>query len=155
MRKVLDTHKARFVGEDHQVDTYFRVPKGRLKLREGTIERALIYYEREDQHGPKASQVLLHTPTHDNTLKALLTTALGIRVVVEKWREIYFVDNVKIHLDRVERLGTFVEIEAIDTDGTWEHAGLHQQCVYFMHQFEIKAEALCTGSYAEMLEALG
>lgn len=49
IRSLLQERSARFVGEDHQVDTYFRVPQGRLKLREGTIEQTLIYYERADQ----------------------------------------------------------------------------------------------------------
>ena len=117
IRALLRERAARFVGEDHQIDTYYRVPRGRLKLRQGTIERNLIYYERPDQQGPKASNVMLYKPGPDAALKEILTQVLGVLVVVDKRREIYFIDNVKFHLDRVDHLGAFVEIEAIDTDG--------------------------------------
>jgi adenylate cyclase class IV len=53
IRAILKTHKARFKGLDCQIDTYFRVPSGRLKLREGNIENALIYYKRADQKNSK------------------------------------------------------------------------------------------------------
>src|SRR3712207_369543 len=126
---------ARLVGPDRQVDTYFRVPNGRLKLRQGLIENNLIFYAREDREGPKRSDVILYGTRPDSDLKALLTAALGTLVVVEKRREIYFVavdgvgldgvENVKVHLDTVEGLGSFVEIEAIDLDGTIEIGRAH------------------------------
>ena len=58
-RKILQGKHADFKGVDHQIDTYFRVNLGRLKLREGTIENHLIHYERENKEGPKQSKVLL------------------------------------------------------------------------------------------------
>src|SRR5215475_5256835 len=109
IRDVLHGYHADFRGTDHQIDTYFKVTQGRLKLREGNIENALIYYEREEQEGPKRSTVTLVPVTPGSLLKALLTQALGILMVVEKHRDIYFIDNVKFHLDEVEQLGTFVE----------------------------------------------
>ena len=153
LRHLLETEAARFVGEDHQIDTYFRVSRGRLKLREGTIEHALIFYERADEAGPKTSRVHLYRPAPDPDLKALLTAALGVRVVVDKRRAIYFVENVKIHLDRVERLGTFVEIEAIDPDGTRDEAALRAQCEPFLRLFGIREEDLVRPSYSDLLEA--
>ena len=86
------------------------------QLREGTIENALIYYERENQAEPKQSNVIVTQTRPDSTLKALLSHALGILVVVEKQREIYFIDNVKFHIDAVNGLGHFIEIEAIGQD---------------------------------------
>ena len=56
IRSILQSRKADFKGIDHQVDTYFKVPFGRLKLREGNIENNLIYYDREDKKGPKKSR---------------------------------------------------------------------------------------------------
>lgn len=153
IRALLRERAARFVGEDHQIDTYFRTPRGRLKLREGAIERNLIYYERADQQGPKASNVTLYRPGPDPSLKAILTQVLGVLVVVDKRREIYFIDNVKFHLDRVEGLGTFVEIEAIDEDGTIGEARLHEQCAYYLDLFEIAEEDLLSVSYSDMLMA--
>lgn len=77
---------------DHQIDTYFRAHSGRLKLREGTIENALIYYERENKKGPKQSDIIMYKSVFNPSLKEILTRALGVLVVVDKQREIYFVD---------------------------------------------------------------
>ncbi len=151
IRELLKARQARFVGEDHQVDTYFRTSHGRLKLREGSIERNLIYYERPDQHGPKASNVTLYKPGPGAALKQILTQVLGVLVVVEKRREIYFIDHVKFHLDRVDHLGTFVEIEAIDDEGTIGEARLHQQCAYYLDLFKSAEEDLVPVSYSDLL----
>lgn len=118
IREILKSKNATFKGLDHQIDTYFRVNHGRLKLREGTIENYLIQYQRENKEGPKQSDVILFTSDPKSSLKEILTKSLGILVVVDKKREIYFIGNVKFHIDIVENLGTFVEIEAIDVDGT-------------------------------------
>ncbi|MDA0378260.1 MAG: class IV adenylate cyclase [Bacteroidetes bacterium] len=151
VRAVLDGMDSRLVGVDHQVDTYFRVPEGRLKLREGAIENSLIHYMRPDQAGPKTSDVLLYRVAPDPALKAVLERALGVLVVVDKRREIRFVDNVKIHLDRVEGLGTFLEIEAIDADGTRSEAELLAQCQLFMAAFSLSEDDLERCSYSDML----
>ena len=151
IRALLQQRAARFVGEDHQIDTYFRVPQGRLKLREGTIERTLIYYERANQQGPKASDVTLFRPGPGEGLKAVLTQALGVLVAVDKRREIYFIDNVKFHLDRVEGLGTFAEIEAIAEDGTIGEARLREQCEHYLALFDIAEDDLVRVSYSDML----
>jgi len=151
IRKILNAHQARFVGEDHQVDTYFCVSDGRLKLREGTIEHSLIHYDRADEKGPKLSNVLLYRPEPDPTLKEILHKALGILVIVDKYREIYFIENVKFHIDRVRDLGTFVEIEAIDMDGTLGRDHLQQQCEYYMQLFSICEEFLVTVSYSDLM----
>lgn len=112
MRKVLKSKRAEFRGIDHQVDTYFKVHSGILKLREGIIENYLIFYNRERQEGPKASRVVLFENEPESSLKEILLKSLGLLAVVDKQREIYFIDNVKFHIDSVRNLGTFVEIEA-------------------------------------------
>jgi adenylate cyclase class 2 len=151
MREILRARHADFRGTDHQIDTYFKVTHGRLKLREGNIENALIYYEREDQEGPKQSSVTLVPTTPGSPLKALLTQALGILMVVEKRRDIYFIDNVKFHLDEVTGLGTFVEIEAIDADGTIGSERLLAQCQTFLTLFNIQPKQLVAASYSDLL----
>jgi predicted adenylyl cyclase CyaB len=150
IRSLLKERPARFLGEDHQVDTYFRVPQGRLKLREGTIEQTLIYYDRADQQSAKASRVAVYEKPGAG-LKVVLTQALGVLAVVDKRREIYFIDNVKVHLDRVEGLGTFVEIEAIDEEGTIGETRLREQCEHYMALFEIAEDDLVGVSYSDML----
>lgn len=152
IRAVLKEHNAEFRGVDHQTDTYFRVPNGRLKLRQGNIENSLVQYDRPDQAGPKQADVNLHHPAGDiDNLYATLEAALGILVVVCKQREIYFVDNVKFHIDTVETLGDFVEIEAIDSNGTHTCESLERQCRDFMVLFGIQEQDLLTNSYSDML----
>lgn len=111
-RDYLLLHNAEFRGTDQQTDTYFSVKKGRLKLREGNIENHLIFYERYNTPGTKDSHFHLLKVTEPGLLKELLAQSLGIKIVVEKRREIYYINNVKFHIDEVPGLGCFIEIEA-------------------------------------------
>ena len=97
IRKLLQDSGADFKGTDYQTDTYFNVPKGRLKLRQGNIENSLIYYERENIAGPKTSDFNLVKVEDGNTMKELLANSLGVKVTVTKRREIYFIENVKFN----------------------------------------------------------
>lgn len=151
IRDILNAEGADFRGTDHQIDTYFNASSGRLKLREGNIENALIHYARDNQAGPKQSHVNLYKHRPGSPLKDLLTRALGHLTVVDKQREIYFIGNVKFHLDTVAGLGTFVEIEAIDRDGSIGHDSLLAQCRRHMERFAIATADLITDSYSDML----
>jgi len=151
IRDILKSKNADFKGIDHQVDTYFKVNSGRLKLREGNIENHLIYYEREDKSGPKKSLVVLYKYNPDQSLKEILTRSLGVLAVVNKLREIYFIDNVKFHLDNVKGLGYFVEIEAIDEDGSIGSEKLHEQCKYYLRLLNISKEDLLENSYSDLV----
>ena len=148
---ILLQHNPLFIGEDHQVDTYFNVATGRLKLREGNIENALIHYEREDFAGAKSSHVLLYQHQPDKALKEILTKTLGVKAVVDKKRKIYFINNVKFHFDTVEGLGTFVEVEAIDKDGRIGKEKLQAQCDEYSALFKIAPEDFCSLSYSDMI----
>lgn len=151
LEAILQQHNPRFIGEDHQVDTYFNVLSGRLKLREGNIENALIHYEREDFAGAKSSHVLLYQHQPDKTLKDILIKTLRIKAVVDKRRKIYFINNVKFHFDTVEGLGTFVEVEAIDRDGSIGKEKLQAQCDNYAALLGIAAEDFCSVSYSDMI----
>jgi len=151
IRKILKSKKAEYKGTDNQIDTYFNISSGRLKLREGNIENQLIYYKRKNQEGPKQSDVTLFKTAPDSSLKEILKRALGVLVVVEKKREIYFIDNVKFHLDTVEGLGTFVEIEAIDINGKIGKEKLSEQCNYYLDLLKIAHEDLIPDSYSDLL----
>lgn len=151
IREILLSRQADFIGVDHQVDTYFLVNHGRLKLREGNIENHLIHYQREDQQGPKQADVLLFRSDPSSTLKEILVKALGVLVVVDKIREIYFIGNVKFHIDRVTGLGTFVEIEAIDREGTIGKERLLEQCRYYLTLLEIAEKELVPVSYSDLM----
>ena len=105
---------AKYEGALFQTDTFFRVASGRLKLREIKSKLAeLIAYAREDVAGVKASDYVV-SPVHDSasTLEALKRSC-GVTVVVKKRRDLLLWRNVRIHLDRVEGLGNFVELESV------------------------------------------
>lgn len=151
IKNILKQRNAIFKGEDHQIDTYFICRHGRLKLREGNIEHHLIHYNRADEIGPKKSIVTLYRPEPDSTLKDILINSLGILTVVDKKREIYFIDNVKFHIDNVQGLGSFVEIEAIDLTGNIGEETLRKQCEGFLALFQIQPEDLINCSYSDLL----
>ena len=152
IRNYLLQKDALFKGVDEQTDTYFHTNNGRLKLRQGAIENSLIFYKRADSAGPKLSEVhLLQVEKNSEQLKELLMQANGVKVIVKKKREIYFIENVKFHIDEVEGLGSFVEIEAIDKDGTLGLEKISEQCDYYLKQFNIQAADLLTHSYSDLL----
>jgi predicted adenylyl cyclase CyaB len=151
IREILFSEKADFKGTDHQIDTYFRVNSGRLKLREGNIENNLIHYQREDMEGPKRAEVTLFRTAVGSSLKEILVRSLGVLIVVDKTREIYFIGNVKFHLDQVKNLGSFVEIEAIDDDGTIGKELLYQQCNRYLQLLNIPPGDLVPVSYSDLL----
>ncbi|MEO1514508.1 MAG: class IV adenylate cyclase [Bacteroidota bacterium] len=155
IRQTLMEHNAWLKGEDHQVDTYFVVANGRLKLRQGRVESALIHYQRPNQTGPKLSDVSLYRSADYPALKSTLEKALGIWVEVDKRRAIYFIDNVKFHIDQVKGLGSFVEIEAIDEDGSISIEQLQQQCDRYLQLLNIPQEALIDRSYSDLLYEQG
>ncbi|OQY03928.1 MAG: adenylate cyclase [Bacteroidetes bacterium 4572_117] len=150
VKKILLSGNAEFKGVDHQIDSYFKVNSGRLKLREGNIENALIHYNREDKDDPKESDILLYKTSKNSLLKDLLSKALGKLITIDKEREIYFIDNVKFHLDKVKGLGKFIEIEAIGKD-SGDKSALLQQCKFYLNLFNISKENLIPVSYSDML----
>jgi len=142
-----------FVGVDYQVDTYFNVAKGRLKLREGNIENALIYYERADSIAAKQSDIVLYEHQPDLALKEIFLRVHGVKAIVDKMRKIYFIDNVKFHFDTVKGLGTFIEVEAIDKTGDIGIEKLKEQCSYFASFLGIRESDYIAVSYSDLILA--
>jgi predicted adenylyl cyclase CyaB len=153
--KRLLTLDPEFRGTDYQTDTYFNVKQGRLKLREGNIENALINYDRDDIAGSKKSDVILYRHAPDTALKEILVRQFGIRVIVSKVRRIYFIGNIKFHFDTVEGLGTFIEVEAIDDRDEFTTDQLKAQCDHYLHFFGLAKEQLVDRSYCDLLESRG
>ncbi len=151
IRQYLLSNQAEFRGVDEQTDTYFTVTHGRLKLREGKIENNLIFYERNNQAGPKSSHFDLVKIEDARGLKEVFTKACGIKVIVKKRREIYYIGNVKFHIDEVPGLGSFVEIEAGNVFKDLSLEQLQQQCEYYMNEFKIAKDDLIEISYSDML----
>ena len=152
VRNYLQNKNAIFKGQDEQTDTYFNVSNGRLKLRQGVIENSLIFYKRENIAGPKLSEVILYKVNENSELlKKALSHANGVKITVTKKREIYFIENVKFHIDEVEGLGNFVEIEAIDADGTLGIDLIRKQCNHYLKELQINDSDLLTESYSDLL----
>ncbi len=151
IRKILQSKNAHFKGIDHQIDTYFKTIEGRLKLREGNIENKLIFYKRQNKKGPKKSDYILFSSEPNSSLKQLLIKSNGILTIVDKEREIYFIDNVKFQLDTVKNLGTFIEIEASDIHLNNKEEDLLNQCKFYMDLFQISESDLISVSYSDLV----
>lgn len=140
-----------YIGEDRQTDTYFNVLNGRLKLREGNIENALIYYERADTPGTKQADILLYKHKPAESLKDILTRVHGVKVIVEKTRRIYFIENVKFHFDTVAGLGNFIEVEAIAEAGLTVGENPEDQCKRYFSFFDLKESDYVSRSYSDLI----
>ena len=151
VKNYLVCHGAIFKGIDEQTDTYFNVNDGRLKLREGNIENNLIYYNRNNQTGPKSSHFHLVKIDDAKALKEVLEISCGIKMIVRKRRAIYYIDNVKFHIDEIPGLGSFIEIEAGNIIADKTEAELLEQCNFYLKEFGIAEEDLIAESYSDML----
>jgi predicted adenylyl cyclase CyaB len=140
------------VGVAQQTDTFFHTPTGRLKVRQADGRPAeLIAYDRPDTREAKASSYFLVPVDDADGLLAGLASTLGIRCVVRKRREIFLFHNVRIHLDQVEALGEFLELESVlgpDVDETKARQRLDE----VLAQFQIPLENQIDVAYADMLE---
>lgn len=139
------------LGVEQQVDTYFVAAQGRLKLREiAGCGAWLIGYERPNRREARGSDYRLIPVSEPTELQAALAATLGIRVVVHKRREIYLVENVRIHLDQVEGLGEFLEFEAV-LDPAIDDVRGHGQVAALKIRFQdALGEAIASG-YADLL----
>ena len=139
-------------GTFHQKDTYFKVSEGRLKLRElGTDEGHLIFYRRADLAGPKRSDYEVAFTTDPEAMCQMLRQVLGTWVEVEKRRQVWLWENVRIHLDEVKGLGRFVELEAVTEEKGVEEST--QRVETLMRALEISSDHLIEGSYGDMIAA--
>jgi predicted adenylyl cyclase CyaB len=135
-----------------QEDTFFNTPHGRLKLRQLAPDRGqLVYYERSDSAGPKRSDYLIAETPDPASLKAALTAALGVRGVVRKTRFLYLVGQTRVHLDDVEGLGHFMELEVVMRPGQTDQEG---QAIAddLMVKLGIEPTDLLEGAYMDLME---
>jgi predicted adenylyl cyclase CyaB len=136
-----------------QVDTFFACPHGHLKLRELADSRGaeLIYYERPNHTGPKESRYVVHRTEDGESLRHVLSQSLGVLGVVRKRRELFLVGQTRVHLDEVEGLGSFVELEVVlrpdqsPSEGTAVATSL-------MKQLHIPDDHLVDRAYVELFE---
>jgi len=152
---------------ERQVDTYFLVPRGRLKLRRrwtaaeprvGVVPDReqpceLIAYGRPDTAGARRSDYLLLPFPAESHVEDVLELASGLDARVEKIRTVFLHDNVRIHLDDVAGLGSFLELEAI-LDKTCDEAAAERKIHRLRAHLGIRDEDLIAASYREMVRAL-
>jgi len=138
-----------------QEDTFFNTPRGRLKLRQlGPQQGQLVYYERSDAAGPKRSDYLLAGTADSSALKAALTAALGVRGVVRKTRYLYMVGQTRVHLDEVEGLGQFMELEVVLRPGQSDAEG-QDIADDLMKKLGVSESELLEGAYMDLVEQQG
>lgn len=137
-----------------QTDTFFIVPRGRLKVREfsdGSGE--LISYERPDQPGPKESVYSRFACQNARALVETLGGVLPVRERVVKRREVFMVGRTRVHLDQVEHLGPFVELEVVLRVDEPAEAG-EQEARALLSALGIQQEALVAAAYVDLIEKL-
>jgi adenylate cyclase class IV len=137
--------------EISQDDTFFRCDSGRLKLRafsNGTGE--LIFYRRANQFGPKESFYLISPTSAPDALRESLSLAYGEVGRVRKHRILYIVGRVRVHIDNVEQLGNFLELEVVLADDEPSEVGI-REARELMEKFNVKPHALIEGAYVDLL----
>lgn len=136
-----------------QTDTFFFTNHGRLKLRELERERAqLIYYERPDQGGPKRSDYHIFETDAPENLITTLSLALGIRGTIRKTRYLYLVGQTRVHLDDVDGIGQFMELEVVLNPGQTDAEG---QAIAedLMSKLGVEKSDLLKGAYIDLIES--
>ncbi|MBN2337979.1 MAG: class IV adenylate cyclase [Acidobacteria bacterium] len=132
-----------------QDDVFFACPNGRLKLRTLAPDRGeLIFYRRADGPGPRESFYLVSPTGSPETLRAALSSAWGEAGRVQKRRLLFHAGRTRIHLDRVENLGDFLELEVALGEGESAEAG-EEEARKLMHRLGIGPERLLAGAYVD------
>lgn len=133
-----------------QRDTFFVVANGKLKLREQPDGAWLIHYRRDDQQELQVSDYTIVSVSDPAAVRAILADALGTLAEVRKERTLMMRRNVRLHLDRVEGLGAFGEIEAVVADGDSPLA-FHDEVAGILESLGVAANDLIERSYFELL----
>lgn len=134
-----------------QDDTFFQCESGRLKLRAFSREKGeLIFYRRANQQGPKESFYLVSPTSAPDTLRESLSLAYGQAGRVEKHRTLFLVGRTRIHLDRVNGLGHFLELEVVLEQGEPAEAGV-QEAHALMAKLGVGPSQLIEGAYVDLL----
>jgi len=139
--------------EMDQDDTFFSVSSGRLKLRISSVSQAqLIYYHRHDSPLPKKSYYIVSEVHDPSSMRALLTESLGIIGRVRKHRTLYKIKNTRVHLDEIEGLGTYIELEVVLARGGLVEEG-RLVALDLMSRLGIDVASLVSGAYLDLIRS--
>ena len=134
-----------------QDDTFYRSERGRLKLRRFADGRGeLIHYHRADADGPKLSDYVIAPTTQPDKLHEALARSNGVLGRVIKHRRLYLVENTRVHLDRVEGLGEFVELEVVLRQDEAQQQG-EATAQRLLRDLGIERSQLVAGAYFDLL----
>jgi predicted adenylyl cyclase CyaB len=134
-----------------QDDTFFDCPHGRLKLRAfSESEGELIFYKRHNLPGPKESQYFITPTAAPAQLRETLAAALGVGGRVRKKRTLFHVGPTRIHLDHVEDLGDFMELEVVLSENQSVDEGI-AIARRIMQQLAIGQDDLVDKAYVDLL----
>jgi predicted adenylyl cyclase CyaB len=138
-------------GVERQTDTYFSLGSYRMKLRESSSgNHWLIWYHRPDSPDSRVSTYRLRTIPDPEAKRRILSQAMGVKAVVEKERTLYMLGPVRIHIDKVEGLGGFLEFEVVLQHGEERSEG-HRRVAELRREFGIQEEDLVSGSYSDLV----
>ena len=138
-----------YLGSFQMEDTYFNVAQGRLKFRKNDLKDLLIQYNRENKK-IKRSDFLVEIIPSNSLIKEILKKSLGVKVVVKKERKIFILDNIRFHVDTVEKLGKFIEIE-VRAEKADNLKQLRKQLQFWLAKFNIETQDLVEGSYSDLM----
>lgn len=134
-----------------QRDVYFNLKPGRFKLRTiNKTEHQLIYYKRPNEASAKYSNYFISEIKHPNRVERILKDIYGIRVIVIKSRKLFLWQNVRIHLDKVFRIGTFMEFEIVCIS-KMEEKESYEKMKYLIRLFNIHKKNILKSSYSDIL----
>lgn len=138
-----------------QDDTFFACGNGRLKLRAFSDQQGeLIFYRRSDQAGPKESFYVRSPTASPDSLREALSHAHGQTGRVRKQRTLFLIGRTRVHLDRVEGLGDFLELEVVLRDDEPAASGV-QEAHQLMARLEVQPSQLIEGAYVDLLSGAG
>jgi predicted adenylyl cyclase CyaB len=142
-------HKhAKFAGILSQTDYYYRVEKGRLKLRQfSRTAGELIYYNREEKKKDRWSRYYVYALSNPAAMKKFLDSSFDHVSTVQKKRRLFFYKNARIHIDTVKNLGSYIEFEVIVAKGTMQAKRL---LIELIKKFEIQPKRIVKKSYIDL-----
>ncbi|KAK5877077.1 hypothetical protein CesoFtcFv8_026360 [Champsocephalus esox] len=134
-----------------QHDTFFNCTQGRLKLRDFMDKSGqLIFYERPDTAGPKLSRYSISPTSDPPSLRTVLSDALGVKGEVRKERRLFLIGQTRVHLDAVEGLGNYMELEVVMRPEQTVEDG-QKVAEELMEKLGVPRQSLVTGAYVDLL----
>jgi len=135
-----------------QEDVFLNHNEGRLKLRKFPNGKSeLIFYKRDNLNGPKSSEYYIYNSTNTKELQNFLINSFGLRGIVRKTRKLYLLNNTRIHLDKVDSLGEFLELEVIVND-EYNETACKKTADDLINYLQISEEMLIDKAYIDLLE---